>query len=392
MIVVGGIIAAPFLLWLGVHTFMTTTVVQWHPDAREIPGEVGLAPSPAWTSAVDRAQDVVRAAIVRQNLPGVSVAVGAAGELVWAESFGWSDVDERVPLGSGMRFRIGTASMMLTSAAAGLLLEQGRLKLDEEIQTYVSAYPKTQWPVTLGQLMGHVSGVRNDEGDEGPFNQHCEQTLDGLRLFANERPLFEPGTRFHLSSFGWILVSAAIESASGEPFLDVMRTRIFEPLGMHDTLPDSTTNPVPDQPVFYFPRYAADPRYGLHGMGTMDFSCYAGASVFLSTPSDLVRFALAVQHARLLKPETATMLQTSQRLASGTPTEYGLGWDLESASWDGTVTRIVGHDGTVAGGMVATLATFPDHGIVVSVTSNIAYADTFSLAGEIARVFAASKK
>ena len=59
--------------------------------------------------------------------------------------------------------------MALTSAAVGLLLEKGRLRLDEEIQTYVPEFPKKQWPVTLRQLMGHLAGVRNDGGDEGPL-------------------------------------------------------------------------------------------------------------------------------------------------------------------------------------------------------------------------------
>jgi CubicO group peptidase (beta-lactamase class C family) len=388
--VIGGIIAAPFLLWLGVHIFVTTTAVPWHPNPQEIAAELQLAPAERWAEPVTRARAAVRAGVVAQNLPAVSVAVGVDDELVWSEAFGWSDVERRVPVGPEMRFRIGTASMVLTSAAAGLLLEQGRLRLDDEIQTYVPEYPKKQWPVTIRQLMGHMSGVRNDAGDEGPFGEHCERTVDGLALFADKRLLFEPGTRFTVSSFGWILVSAAIEAASGEPFLDFMHTRIFEPLGMRDTLPDSTTNPVADRPVFYFPRYAADPRYGLHGMGHMDYSCYAGASVFLSTPSDLVRFGLAIQNGRLLKPSTVELLQTSQRLASGEQTAYGLGWDLETAQLLGQNTRLVGHDGTAAGGMVATLAIFPAHRLVVALASNIAYADTFSLAVEIAQAFAAA--
>ena len=87
------------------------------------------------------------------------MAVGIGGDIVWAEGFGFADLKTSVPVTPNHRFRIGTASTVLTSAAVGLLLENGRLKLDDEIQTYVPAFPQKQWPVTLRELMGHMAGV-----------------------------------------------------------------------------------------------------------------------------------------------------------------------------------------------------------------------------------------
>jgi CubicO group peptidase (beta-lactamase class C family) len=307
---------------------------------------------------------------------------------VWAEGFGFADLENRVPVTPNHRFRIGTASKVLTAAGVGLLLEQGRLKLDDVIQTYVSAYPKKQWPVTLRQLMGHLAGVGTDSGDEGPlFSEHCERPVQALPHFANESLLFEPGTQYRYSSYGWILVSAAIEAVWARPFLTFMREHIFEPVGMHNTVADST-EPIPNRVTFYFPRFAADPTYGLHLMRELDYSCYAGASVFLSTPSDLVRFGMAIDSGKLLQPDTVRLLQTSQRLPSGEETGYGLGWDIETVTLAGKQTRVVGHDGDTLGGRVASLTMFPEHRIVVSVTSNISYADTFSLAVKIAQAFA----
>ena len=123
-------------------------------------------------------------------------------------------------------------------------------------------------------------------------------------------------------------------------------------------------------------------------MRPIDYSCYAGSSVFLSTPSDLVRFGMAINSGRLLQPATVQLLQTSQRLASGLETGYGLGWDLDTVPLEGQQTRTIGHDGDSLGGMVASLMTFPAHGIVLSVTSNISYADTFAVASKIAQTFA----
>ena len=374
---------------LGLWAYTSATATPLHPNPQDVPSVTHSAPLPKWADAVAQARQIVRAGLTEQNLPGLSVAVGAGGDIVWAEGFGWADLDQRERVAPETRFRIGTASTALTSAAAGLLLEKGRLKLDDEIQTYVPAFPKKQWPVTLRQLMGHVAGVRNDGGDEGPLlATRCERTVDGLQAFAESSLRFEPGTQYRFSAYGWILVSAAVEAAADEPFLRFMREQIFEPLGMADTRPDSATQPIPNRATFYFPRFAADPRYGLHLMRDIDYSCYAGSSVFLSTPTDLVRFAMAINTGKLLQPATVELLQTSLRLPSGEETGYGLGWDLETVTLAGEQTGLVGHDGESLGGMVASFMTFPKHGIVVAVTSNISYADTYSLAVSIAQVFA----
>jgi CubicO group peptidase (beta-lactamase class C family) len=243
--------------------------------------------------------------------------------------------------------------------------------------------------VTLRQLMGHVAGVRNDGGDEGPlFSLQCGRPIEGLRAFADRPLLFEPGTQYRFSSYGWILVSAAVEAAAGDRFFTFMRTRIFEPLGMADTRPDPAAEPMPNRATPYFPRFAADPRYGPDPMRPVNLSCFAGSGAFVSTPSDLVRFGMAVNSGRLLQPATVRLLQTPQRLASGEETGYGLGWDRETVTLGDEQASWAGHDGTSLGGMVASLVTFPDRQLAVAVTSNISYSEAESLAVRIAQAFA----
>jgi len=382
---VGVLILAISGLWM----YVSATATPLHPNAQNVPSVTLSAPLPRWAHAVDQGRQIVRADLTEHNLPGVSVAVGVDGDIVWAEGFGCADLEKRIPVAAEMRFRIGTASTALTSAAVGRLLEEDQLKLDEVIQTYVPEFPQKPWPVTLRQLMGHVAGVRTDGGDEGPlFSEHCERPIEALPHFAERSLLFEPGTQYRYSSYGWILVSAAVEAAAHEPFFEFMRNEIFEPLGMEDTRPDSATEPIPNRVIPYFPRFSADPRYGPDPMREIDYSCYAGSSAFLSTPSDLVRFAMAINSGKLLQPATVQLFQTSQRLPSGQETGYGLGWDLESAALAGEQARLVGHDGESLGGMVASFMTFPEHGIAVAVTSNTSYADTSSVAVKIAQAFA----
>src|SRR5687767_2983767 len=183
IVVAVGLVIAVFL---GLFAYIMATATPLHPTPRDVPSVTRSAAAPQWADAVKRGRETVRAALSEQNLPGLSVAVGVGGDIVWAEGFGWTDLETRVPVTPETRFRIGTASKVLTSATVGLLLEKDRLKLDEEIQSWVPEFPKKEWPVTLRQLMAHTAGVRTDGGDEGPlFSEQCERPVEALQHFAD---------------------------------------------------------------------------------------------------------------------------------------------------------------------------------------------------------------
>jgi serine beta-lactamase-like protein LACTB, mitochondrial len=422
----GGLLA----VIVGLATYMTARTMQLHPQPQRAPSVTQSEPSPQWSEAVGRARQIVRGALAEHNLPGLSVAVGAGGDVVWAEGFGWADIKTRMPVTPRTRFLIGTASTVLTSAAVGRLLEKERLKLDDEIQTYVPQFPKKQWPVTLRQLMAHVGGVATDGGDEGPlYRQRCEQPMEALEHFAQGELLFEPGTQYRHSKYGWILVSAAVEAAAAQPFLTFMGEQIFRPLGMDHTgaesakeeNPERIGEPAEDPPFLtaihhlilkplgmsgtkarpatepataYLPGWGPYPqvRHGLHVMPVRNVSCYAGSMAFLSTPSDLVRFGLAVNGGKLLRPATVRLLQTSQQLTSGQETDHGLGWDLHTVTLAGERMQAAGYDGELQGRRMGSLMMFRETGMVVAVMSNISYADTPGLALKVAEAFAPARR
>jgi CubicO group peptidase (beta-lactamase class C family) len=357
-----------------------------HTNPQEVTSAMLSTPLPKWAGAVDQAQQLIRARLTEQNLPGLSVAVGVAGDIVWAEGFGWANLEKRVPVAPGMRFRIGHVSKALTSAGVGLLREQGRLHLDAEIQEYVPAFPRKEWPVTLRQLMGNVAGVhhyRDTEWGDKPTSS-CARASEGVRSFANDPLLFEPETQYRYSTYGWVLVSAAVEAAANEPFFPFMRTKVFMPLGMADTVADSATEPIPNRVTSYF-RHLERER-----TTNVDYTCFAGAGAFLSTPSDLVRFGFAMIDGTLLQPATVTMLQTRQQLTSGEDTDYGLGWMLETVELAGQPTAMAGHSSRTIEGASTSFLTFPERGLVVAVTANISFADTKSIALGVAETFAAT--
>lgn len=386
VIAVGGVgLLLAFIV--GLRAFMSFTATPLHPDPARVSAVAAGEGTREWEAAVREARDIARAALVDQNLPGLSVAVGVGDTLVWAEGFGWADLERRAPVTPATRFRIGTASKMLTSAAAGLLFEEGRLSLDEPIQTYVPQYPRKAWPVTVGQLMAHTGGVRPDSGDEEPIHTHCAGTLDALDRFADADLRFEPGTAYRYSNYGWILVSGAIEAASGDAFDVFMRERVFAPLGMDDTRPDAEPASSRERATYYFPRFAGDPRYGPQEPDDEDFSCFTGAAAFLSTPSDLVRFGLALQRGDLLTRETIARLQSPATLRSGEETGYGLGWDLEPVSLAGEAVQAVGYEGFLRGGPVMSYLHIPERRLFVVLTSNTSYADTWGPALRITEIF-----
>jgi CubicO group peptidase (beta-lactamase class C family) len=354
-----------------------------HPNPQAVPSVLHSAPLPRWAGAVEQGRQVVRARLAEQNLPGLSVAVGVAGDIVWAEGFGWANLESRVPVAPDMRFRIGHVSKALTSAGVGLLRQQGRLHLDDEIQEYVPAYPRKQWPVTLRQLMGHVAGVRHyrdTEWGDKP-SAPCERASDGVQSFANDPLLFKPETHYRYSTYGWVLVSAAVEAVANEPFSTFMRTQIFTPLGMADTLSDSATEPVPNRVTSYYR------NLGSEVTTNVDYSCFAGAGAFLSTPSDLVRFGFALTSGTILQAGTVSLLQTRQQLTSGEDTDYGLGWMLDTVELAGESTPLAFHASRTIEGASTSFLTFPERGLVVAVMANISFADPKSIALAIAQVF-----
>jgi len=378
----------------GLFVYMRLTATKVHPDSRNIPSLANSPSPPKWAGAAEQSRQIVRASMSENNLAGLSVAVGIDGEIVWAEGFGFADIESSLPVTPHHRFRTGTASIVFTSAAIGLLLDEGRLKLDDEIQKYVPDFPDKQWPVTVRQVMGDVAGFNTEDPDNGVLtSSHCERPADAVALFAKEPLQFQPGTQYRDSTFGWVLLSAVVEAAAKTPFVTFLNERIFRPLGMLDTFKESVTNPPPDAATSYNPRFAANPVNGLRPLPKFDYSCHAGSNGFLSTPSDLVRFGMAINRGKLLRPQTVQILQTPQRLtsgkSSGQQTSYGLGWDLKTVTLAGQQVQAAGHNGHFWVYEVTSLLTFPERGLAVAVMSNVSFAGIPSLAERVAQTFAA---
>jgi serine beta-lactamase-like protein LACTB, mitochondrial len=354
----------------------------------EVPSQMAVAPTPRFDVAVDSARAAARRRIRAGNLPGVSIAVGRSGELVWTEAFGWADLSQEIPATPRTLYPVGSISKSLTATAAGVLYERGRLDFDVPIQTYLPEFPEKQWPITTGQLMGHIAGVVRSSGMADILRQaHCDDARAAIDAVVEDTLIFEPGTEWRYSNFGWRLVGAVVESAAEEPYLEFMDREVFTPAGMEQTVPD-LGDEGPDEVVKY-DRAA----FGMLRRGQeIDMSCSMAPGGFLSTPTELVRFGYAMARGELLDSATVDLFWTPQRLKSGAPTTYGYGWGIDNVPLgddEQATTRMIGHGGSVLGGQ-ASLMIFPDEDMVVAVMTN-ASADVSGFAREIAGFFRDSR-
>ena len=200
-------------------------------------------------------------------------------------------------------------------------------------------------------------------------------------MFRDDPLVHEPGERYLYSSHGWNLVSAVLEGASEQPFLELMAERVFRPLGMDRTVADYTHVVLPGCTSYYQRNKAGV----LFPAPPVDNSYKWASGGFLSTPEDLVRFGTAHLEPGFLAADTLDLLFTSQALPSGEKTGYGIGWKI---SGDGQGQRIRGHTGGSVGGTTAFLLC-PDTGVVVALVANLTDASlSYRHATEIASLFA----
>ncbi len=348
----------------------------------DVPTQVAEA-VPSFQKAVDSARAAVRQRIRAGNLPGVSVAVGRASKVVWAEAFGWSDLSGDTVATPRTLYPVGSISKSMTATAAGLLYQRGRLDLNVPIQTYLPEFPQKRWPITTGQLMGHMAGVVRDGGLNNALRQaHCDNARAGIAAVSTDTLLFEPGTEWRYSNFGWRLVGAVVEAVAGESFVAFMDREVFTRAGMEQTIPD--LGEEAGEAVKYDRADLGMLRQG----HTIDMSCSMAPGGFLSTPSELVRFGYAMLNRTLLDSATVDLFWTPQRLKSGAPTTYGYGWQITNVALGddaSATTRMIGHGGAVLGAM-ASLMIFPEEEMVVAVMTN-AQGDVSGFAREIAGIF-----
>ncbi len=303
---------------------------------------------PAKLPAVDARWNTARAIACEKlapQIPGFALAVAVDGRIVWSEAFGYADLEAKRRTTPATQFRIGSVSKPLTADAVAQLYEQGKLDLDAPVQRYVPTFPDkgAPAPITTRLLGGHLAGIRHYQGNEFVLNQRFPTVTAGLAIFENDSLVAPPGTRFSYSSYGFNLISAVVEGASGEQFLAYMSRHVFQPLKMTSTAPDRNDTLIPNRTRFYQRTESGQVVLA----PSVDNSYKWAGGGFVSTAEDLARFGSAHLAPGYLRAATLELLFTPQHTTSGQATEYGIGWFIAT---DTLGHRYVFHGGGSVGG------------------------------------------
>lgn len=300
----------------------------------------GLALPPAQAAGLSGQQTqeisaLASSALQTNHLPGLQVAVAKDGQ-IWAGAFGKADLEQDVPVTPQSMFRTASLGKWFTAAAAMRLVEDGKLDLDAPIQRYCPQFPTKQWPITSRQLLTHTSGIRHNYGQNGekPATETDKQALEKLiqreratqyirytdviaplETFKDDPLLFEPGTHVRYSSLGYRAMGCVLQGAAQMPFRALMRRLIFTPAGMTSITEDDALALVPHRVA----GYSKGADNGFVRAEFRDVSENLPAGGYLSTAEDLVRFVLALESGKLIKPATRDLMLEHPKLADGTP-------------------------------------------------------------------------
>ncbi len=319
-----------------------------------------------YKKSVETGRVLIKDLMTKEAIPGFSVAVMKDGQFVWSEGFGYADLETRLPVTPQTRFRIGSLSKLLTAAAAAKLYEQGLLDPDAPVQKYISSFPKKEFEITPRQLLGHLAGIRHYKPDEAISSRRYESVADALKIFQDDALLHQPETKMLYSSWGFVLLSAAIEGAAKKDFLSLMQEQVFAPLKMTNTFPDDNKKIIESRSRFYSKN--ADKTWNNEVYA--DTSDRWAAGGFVSNAEDLASFGSQMLNDGFLKPETRNSVFTSQKLKDGKETGVGLAWRIGK---DGKGRKIYHHGGASAGGRTFLLV-YPESKISVALFCNLTFA------------------
>jgi CubicO group peptidase (beta-lactamase class C family) len=316
----------------------------------------------SFKDAIKKAEKFIDSLREKQDIPGISVCVGNKEKILWAEAFGYADLENKTPLSIYSKFRMGSVSKLLTSLAVGRLYQQEKLDLDAPVQQYVPDFPVKKYPITSRQLAGHLSGIRHYR-NEDPLNipKDYKNVWEGLSIFKDDTLLFKPGTRYEYSTYGYSLLSAVIEGAAHMSFLSYMQDSIFLPFGMTHTTADINDSIIPNRVRFY----DHEGKKLVNSALVNNSYKWAGGG-FLSTPYDLVNMIRGLLNHQVLQEKALTLLFTPQSLENGKSTNVGIAWRINTTK---NGLTYIHHGGAIQGGRSFVLF-YPDSGYSFAITAN----------------------
>jgi CubicO group peptidase (beta-lactamase class C family) len=305
--------------------------------------------------------EAVMDGLVDRAGPGAAVGVRHGGQAPYLAGFGLADIEWGLSISPDAVFRLGSITKQFTAAAIMLMVEDGKLGLDDDVQSVLSDYPSQGRRVTIRHLLNHTSGIRNFNS-QPDFPERTDLMLaEVIALFRDLPPDFAPGDRYLYSNSGYVLLGAIIEAVSGMAYRTFLLERFFRPLGMRQT------RYLYDEPIVA--KRARGYRVGAKGVEnarTMSMTLPHAAGALGSTVGDLLTWTRALRGGQAVSADSYAAMIAPARLNDGSLSEYGFGLSALTFRDRTAITHAGGING-----FSTLMAHFAEDDLTVVVLSNL---------------------
>ena len=327
-----------------------------------------LSPASAQRSTIardafrQRADSLVYSYLAESRAPSAAFAVIRGSDTLAYGAHGLADVEAwRAPTAATI-YQIGSNTKQFTSAAIMKLVEQGRVKLDDDLSKYVPQFPLQGRKVSIRQLLNHTSGIHSYTSSPG-WQKTWNDVLSPdaiVKFVAADTFDFAPGSGYRYNNTGYVLLGMVIEKASGQKYASYLDAQFFKPLGLRSTsyCPSKTTNPA------FALGYAKAPN-GTARAKFLDLSHPFSAGALCSTVGDFAKWQRALDAGKVVSPASYALMSTADTLVSGKKINYGFG--LVPGVFTGHKT--VSHTGGIPG-FASAATSVPDDSLSIVVFTN----------------------
>lgn len=321
----------------------------------------------------DKVDDYVKSEMQKQHLPGLSLVVVKDQKIIKSEGYGMANVELNVAAGPDTVYKIGSVSKQFIATGIMLLVEEGKISLDDHISKFLEGTPDTWKNITVRHLLTHTSGIVREAPGFDPLKIQAD--ADVIKT-AYTLPLrFAPGDKWEYCNVGYFSLAEIIHKVTGKSWGDYLKDRVFMPLGMTSTRTTTTTDIVQNRANGYVWREGT-----LQNAAT--YFALRPSGAFLSTVLDLAKWDAALNGNRMLKPSALNQMWTPVKLNDGRTHDYGFGWEIETVGGH----KLVHHGGSLPG-FRAQFARFAEDKVSIIVLTNGDNADAASIALGVANLY-----
>jgi CubicO group peptidase (beta-lactamase class C family) len=323
-----------------------------------------------------KVDEYVQSEIRTQHIAGLSVAVMDNGRILLAKGYGLANVEHQVPVKPETIFQSGSIGKQFTATAVMMLVEDGKITLDDKIGRYLTNAPSSWTNVTVRHLLTHTAGFT---GYPKGFDLQRDYTEDELLTCIAAVPLaFGPGEKWSYSNLGYVTLGILIHKVTGEFYGDFLQERIFRPLGMNTARIISEADIIPNRAAGY---RLVDGKWKNQEWVSPTMNTTADGSLYLSV-LDMAKWDAALYTDKLLKKSRLEEMWTPVRLNNGKTQGYGFGWNLGEVRGH----RIIEHGGSWQG-FKSHIARYTDEKLTVVVFANQVRSNPARIAHHIAALY-----